>query len=138
MNGLLLFVALVTLGGVMLVAPPTGGPAILVALPVAAIAGWCIYKPGIDRRFLIRLFAAGLLVRIFLATLIFVLHQQTFFGGDAFTYDTFGFALMKTWEGDRSYQYLVDLFSGGGASSGWGMLYLVAVIYKFAGQSMLA
>jgi hypothetical protein len=138
MNGLLLFVALVMLGGVMVVAPPNGGTAILVALPVAVFAGWCIYRPGIDRRFLIRLFAAGLLVRIFVGTVIFVLHQQTFFGGDAFTYDTFGFALMKTWEGDRSYQYLVDLFSGGGASSGWGMLYMVAVIYKIAGQNMLA
>jgi 4-amino-4-deoxy-L-arabinose transferase-like glycosyltransferase len=70
--------------------------------------------------------------------MIFVFQQQAFFGGDALTYDTFGFALMKTWEGDRSYQYLVDLFSGGGAASGWGMLYVVAVIYKIIGQNMLA
>jgi len=32
----------------------------------------------------------------------------------------------------------VDLFSGGGAASGWGMLYMVAVIYKIVGQNMLA
>ena len=76
MNGLLLFFALVMLGAVMLVAPPDGGPAILVALPVAALAGWCIYKPGIDRQFLIRLFAAGLLARILVGTMIFVFHQQ--------------------------------------------------------------
>src|SRR2546422_6425382 len=114
MNGLLLIVALVMLGAVVFVAPPNGGGAILVALPLAALASWCIYKPKIDHRFLIRLFAAGLLVRIFVGTMIFVLHQQTFFGGDAFTFDTFGSALLKTWEGDRSQQYLVDLFSGGG------------------------
>ena len=121
-----------------MVAPSDGGAATLVALPVAVLAAWFIYRPKIDHRFLIRLFAAGLLVRIFVGTIIFAFHQQTFFGGDAFTYDTFGFALMKTWEGDRSYQYLVDLFSGGGGASGWGMLYMVAVIYKIIGQNMLA
>src|SRR6266436_7940637 len=138
MNGLLLVVALVMLAGVILVAPSDGGAATLVALPIAALAGWCIYRPKIDHRFLIRLFAAGLLVRIFVGTIIFAFHQQAFFGGDALTYDYFGFALMKTWEGDRSYQYLVDLFSGGGGASGWGMLYMVAVIYKIIGQNMLA
>jgi hypothetical protein len=138
MNGLLLVVALVMLAGVILVAPSDGGAATLVALPIAALAAWCIYRPKIDHRFLIRLFAAGLLVRIFVGTIIFAFHQQNFFGGDALTYDDFGFALMKTWEGDRSYQYLVDLFSGGGAASGWGMLYFVAVIYRVIGRNMLA
>src|SRR6266487_137771 len=136
MNGLLLIVALIMLGGVLLMAPADGGAATLVALPVAALAGWFIYQPKIDQRFLIRLFAAGLLVRIFVCTMIFVFQQQTFFGGDAFTYDFFGFALLKTWEGDKYYQSVVDLFSGGGAGSGWGMLYYVAVIYKIVGRNM--
>jgi len=126
------------LAGVILIAPSDGGAATLMALPIAALAAWFIYRPKIDHRFLIRLFAAGLLVRIFVGTIIFAFHQQAFFGGDALTYDDFGFALMKTWEGDRSYQYLVDLFSGGGAASGWGMLYFVAVIYKVIGRNMLA
>ena len=138
MNGLLLIIALVMLAGVMLMTPADGAGATLIALPVAAVAAWCIYKPKIDQRFLVRLFAAGLLVRIFVGTMIFVFQQQTFFGGDAFTFDLFGFALLRTWEGDKSYQYLVDLFSGGGASSGWGMLYIVAVIYKIIGRNMLA
>ena len=122
----------------MAMAPADGAGATLVAFPLAALAAWLIYRPKVDQQFLIRLFFAGLLVRVFVGTLIFVFHQQTFFGGDAFTYDTFGFALMKTWEGDTSYQYLVDLFTGGGSSSGWGMLYLVAVIYRIIGQNMLA
>lgn len=138
MNGLLLAVALVMLGAVLVMAPADGAAATLVAVPVAALAGWFIYKPKIDHRFLIRLFAAGLLVRVFVGTMIFVFQQQTFFGGDALTYDVFGYALTKTWEGDKYYQYYVDLFSGGGASSGWGMLYMVAVIYKIVGRNMLA
>jgi hypothetical protein len=138
MNGLLLAIALLMLGGVLFVAPADGAGATLIALPVAAVAAWAIYKPKIDQRFLIRLFAAGLLVRIFVGTMIYVFQQQTFFGGDALTYDQFGFALMKTWDGDKSYQYLVDLFSGGGSASGWGMLYVVGVIYKIIGRNMLA
>src|SRR5258708_26056198 len=138
MNGLLLVIALVMLAGVVLVAPSDGAGATLMALPIAALAGWCIYRPKIDHRFLIRLFAAGLLVRIFVGTIIFAFHQQAFFGGDALTYDYFGFALMKTWEGDRSYQYLVDLFSGGGAASGWGMLYMVAAVFEIIRQHTLS
>jgi hypothetical protein len=138
MNGLLLIVALGMFVGILVAAPSDGGAATLVALPIAAVAASLIYWAKIDQRFLIRLFAAGLLVRIFIGTMIFAFHQQSFFGGDAITYDYFGFALMKTWEGDSSYQYLVDLFSGGGGASGWGMLYMVAAIYKIIGQNMLA
>jgi hypothetical protein len=138
MNGLLLVVALVMLGGVLLMAPADGAGATLVALPVAVLAAWFIYQPKIDQRFLVRLFAAGLLVRIFVGTMIFVFQQQAFFGGDAMTYDFFGYALTKSWEGDKYYQTVVDVFSGGGAGSGWGMLYMVGAIYKVGGQNMLA
>ncbi len=138
MNALLLVIALLMLGGVLLMAPADGAGATLVALPVAVLAGWLIYKPKIDQRFLIRLFAAGLLVRVFVGTMIFVFQQQSFFGGDAMTYDFFGFALTKSWEGDKYYQTVVDVFTGGGAGSGWGMLYMVAAIYKVGGQNMLA
>lgn len=138
MNALLLAIALLMFVGILIITPPEGGAAMIVALPVAAIAAWLIYLPKIDQKFLLRLFVAGLLVRIIIGTLIFVFHQQTFFGGDALTYDFFGYALLKSWEGDKYYQSFVDLFFGGGASSGWGMLYMVAVIYKIVGQNMLA
>lgn len=83
MNALLLIVALATLGGVVALAPADGGGAALACLPVAAVAAWFIYKAKIDEQFLIRLFFAALLARIFVGTMIFVLHQQSFFGGDA-------------------------------------------------------
>jgi len=119
-------------------APGDGAGAILMGLPVAALAGWFVYRSKIDQRFLVRLFVAGILVRIFVGTMIFIFHQQAFFGGDAMSYDFVGWALVKTWEGDKYYQYYVDVFTGGGASSGWGMIYVVAVIYKIVGQNMLA
>ena len=138
MNGLLLVVAFLMLGGVLIMAPSAGAGATLIALPVAVVAAVFIYKPKIDQRFLIRLFAAGLLVRIFVGTMIFVFQQQAFFGGDALTYDIFGDALVHAWEGDKYSQTLVNIFTGGGAGSGWGMLYMVGVIYKLVGQNMLA
>ncbi len=122
----------------MVAAPENGGTAALIAVPVAGLVGGVIYRSGIDQRFLLRLFVSGLLVRVFVGTMIFVFQGQTFFGGDANTYDYFGYALLKTWEGNKNYQLAIEIFSGGGAGSGWGMLYMVAVIYKIVGQNMLA
>src|SRR5216684_7472128 len=138
MNGLLAVLALVMFGAVLVVAPADGGPALMFVLPVAAIAAWMITQFKTDERFLLRLFASALLVRILVGTLINVFQMQTFFGGDALTYDYFGYALLKIWEGNKNYEIAVDVFSRGGAASGWGMLYLVASVYKVVGQNMLA
>src|SRR5229473_4023228 len=138
MNGLLLALSLVMFVAILAVAPADGAPATLFALPIAALVGWGVFQIKEDRRFLFRLFIAGVLIRILLGTLIYGFHLQEFFGGDALTYDFFGNALVKVWEGNKSYQGAIDIFSAGGAASGWGMLYMVAVIYKVIGRNMLA
>ncbi len=124
--------------GILVVAPADGGPATLITLPLVALGGFLIFQIKEDRKFLLRLFIAALLVRVLLGTLIYVFHLQEFFGGDAFTYDFFGDALLRTWAGEKYYQTMVDLFTGGGKSSGWGMIYMVAAIYKVVGRNMLA
>ena len=123
---------------VLVLAPADGGPALMFIVPVAAIAAWMIVQFKTDQRFLLQLFASALLVRILVGTLINVFQMQTFFGGDAVTYDYFGFALLQIWEGNKNYELAVDVFSRGGAASGWGMLYLVASVYKIVGKNMLA
>lgn len=138
MNGLLTLLALALFVAILVVAPADGGPATLVTLPLAALVGLMVYRIKDDRKFLLRLFVAALLVRVLLGTLIYTFHLQEFFGGDAFTYDFFGDALLRTWGGEKYYQTMVDMFTGGGRSSGWGMIYLVAVIYKVIGRNMLA
>jgi Dolichyl-phosphate-mannose-protein mannosyltransferase len=141
MNSFLLAVtALATAGTIAIIAlmPIDGGPALMLALPVAAAFGFAVGRIKEDEKFLVRLFISAIMVRIFLGSVIYYFHQQEFFGGDANTYDIFGNALMKVWNGDLSYQYYVDLFSRDGAGSGWGMLYVVAVIYKIVGRNMLA
>ena len=123
---------------ILVFAPIDGASATLLTLPLTALAAFMIVGIKDDRKFLLRLFFAGLLARMLVGTLIYFFHLQDFFGGDAFTYDYFGNALLRTWNGEKYYQSLVDLFTGGGTSSGWGMLYMVAAIYKVIGRNMLA
>jgi hypothetical protein len=138
MNGLLTLLALAMFIAILAVAPVDGATATLMALPLAAVAGWLTFGITEDRKFLLRLFVAALLARVFVGTLIYVFNLQEFFGGDAFTYDFFGNALVRTWAGEKYYQSFVDLFTGSGRSSGWGMLYMVGAIYKVIGRNMLA
>jgi hypothetical protein len=138
MNSVLAVLTFATFVLVLVVAPADGGTAMMLALPVAAIAAWMISQFKVEERFLFQLFTSAMLLRILVGTLIYLFHMQTFFGGDAFTYDFFGYSLLKVWEGNKDYQIAVDIFSGGGASSGWGMLYMVAAIYKIVGRNMLA
>lgn len=138
MNGVLLALALAMFAVILVVAPGDGAPAALLALPLAGVAGFAIFSFGADRRFLLRLFVSALLVRILVGTLIYLFHGQVFFGGDAITYDFFGYAVLKGWEGSKDYQIAVEMFTGGGSSSGWGMLYMVAAIYKIVGRNLLA
>jgi hypothetical protein len=138
MNSLLLGLALAILTGVIAMAPGEGPLATMFALPLAGLAAYLVSLHDTDKTFLVRLFFGALLIRILVGSLIFLFEWQEFFGGDALTYDFFGYALTRAWEGDKYFQSLVDLFTGGGAASGWGMLYMVGSIYKVVGRNPLA
>lgn len=112
--------------------------AILLCAALATITGLFAYRQGENGPFLVRLFLAALLIRMLLGTAIFVMKGQDFFGGDAITYDFFGFAQLKAWGGDRYYQTLVNAFVGQDQGSGWGMVYLVASTYRMLGRNILA
>jgi len=120
-----------------MVAPAEGAPAALLTLPLmgAVILGISRLE---DRKFLIRLFVVAFLIRAVIGTVIYLFHWQDFFGGDALTYDYVGDCLVNLWQGKTEYQRPIDLFYLGGASSGWGMAYMVAAIYKIVGRNMLA
>jgi dolichyl-phosphate-mannose-protein mannosyltransferase len=138
MNGLLLALAFVMFIVTIALAPVDGAPATLFILPLAAVTTFMILRMKSDARFLFRIFVCAVLVRILVGVLIYAFHLQEFFGGDAITYDFFGFALFKVWGGERYYEVFVNQFTGGGSASGWGMLYIVAAIYKVVGRNMLA
>jgi hypothetical protein len=112
--------------------------AVLSCTALAAIAGFYCYKRETNGQFLLRLFVAGLLVRMIVAVAIFTFRGQVFFGGDAITYDFFGNAQLLGWGGDKYFQAIANQFVRSGEGSGWGMVYLVAAVYGVLGRNMLA
>jgi hypothetical protein len=111
---------------------------VLVCSALCGIFGFVIYRSGPDGNFLLKLFLFALLLRLFIGTLIFVLNLQSFFGGDALTYDYFGATQLQAWGGDQYALAQVKVFIGKGEGSGWGMLYLVGGLYWMIGRNMLA
>ena len=111
------------------------------ALAFCAIASaptfWIMARGGEEKTFLFRLFLIALMVRIGIATVIYLANMQEFFGGDANTYHLFGESLNQSWHGDdyHTSRYMVFIQSGAGA---WGMLYIVAGVYEVLGANMFA
>jgi hypothetical protein len=153
MNGLLTFLSLlvgvVVVLGVPYMAQPGGydfgvvsvvdtSKAVLLLVVAAGAVGYWAYKQGADGSFLLKLFVSAVLVRVVLGTAIYVFRAQEFFGGDALTYDFYGFAQLKAWGGDKYFQALVSPYLSIGRGSGWGMIYMVAAIYGIVGRNMLA
>ncbi len=153
MNALLTLLYLILCVGIVIFVPPLVAPyvstygtftvfdaarAVVLCTCLAAITGVFTYKRKIDGTFLLRLFVAGLLVRMVVGLAIFVFRGQDFFGGDAITYDFFGNAQLLSWGGDRYYQSVANQFVRSGEGSGWGMVYLVAAVYGIVGRNMLA
>ncbi|HEX7997623.1 MAG TPA: glycosyltransferase family 39 protein [Pyrinomonadaceae bacterium] len=140
MNSLLILLALAMCAGIAVLVPVYGVPAVVLCGTLAAAVGFGISRVKEDGPFLLRIFIGGLLVRMLIGALIFIFQLQEFFGGDAFTYDFYGAALLKVWQGERFYMVHVDMFVGSNTSGGggWGMLYYVASIYRLTGPNMLA
>jgi hypothetical protein len=153
MNALLTLLYLVLCVGIVIFVPPLVLPhvneygvfsgfdaakAVLFCSTLAVVAGFYSYKREINGRFLLRLFVAGLLVRMIVAVAIFTFRGQDFFGGDAMTYDFFGQAQLLGWSGDKYFQTIANQFVKSGEGSGWGMVYLVAAVYGVVGRNMLA
>lgn len=138
MNALITFLALVLSAGILIIEPADGASALLVCAVVAGMAGALLHSIKNDRQFLLRLFVGALLVRLFIGTVIYVFNLQDFFGGDANTYDFFGYSLLKAWQGDNYHFSLVKRFIGETGAGAWGMLYMVASLYGMVGRNMLA
>jgi hypothetical protein len=124
--------------GISLLVPDYGPPAVLVCLVLMSLTLLIASKAREHKQFLLRLFVAGLLVRMLVGTIIFTQQLQVFFGGDAITYDGVGYALLKYWQGNTYYLAAINTFTGEGAGGGWGMIYLVAAVYGVIGRNMLA
>src|SRR2546423_1092119 len=137
MNALLAALSVALAAAVALTVPGGASAALLCAC--AALSAGVLIARAEEResRFLLQVFVGGLLVRLAVGTLINAFQWQEFFGGDALTYDLFGNALLHSLRR--------GVFFGGeaaewarSAGNGWGMIYLVALIYARPGPTMLA
>jgi 4-amino-4-deoxy-L-arabinose transferase-like glycosyltransferase len=140
MNSILAFLALALCAGVAVFVPSYGASAVVLCVVLATMVGIVISRVKDDGQFLLRIFIGAVLVRMLVGTLIFAFNLQEFFGGDALTYDFFGNALLKYWQGERYYWVYVQRFvgTGTGGAGGWGMIYLVGGVYRIVGRNMLA
>ena len=111
--------------------------AMFFCVAVAAVVGFFIYRNKDEGSFLLQLFAWGLLVRMLVGLTIFMFNKQEFFGGDAITYDFYGWAQMKAWQGDPYYQIIANRFTEGSASA-WGFTKMIGVVYFIIGRNTLA
>lgn len=85
------------------------------------------------RNFLISLFLGGLILRVFLATVLYKLGWSYWFGPDAQTYDQFADILLKYWNAANFYQYDVGI-----QNNNLAMSYVTAAIYIFIGRNPFA
>ena len=137
MNILLLVLTLAICVGVIFLSPEMA-PGALVCCAVTSLPTMIILvRAREDRIFLMRLFVIGVLARILIATVIYTMHLEEFFGGDANTYDSFGQSLAAGWNGDEYHAARYASFVASGASA-WGMIYIVGIIYELIGTNMFA
>ncbi len=132
MNGILAALSLALCLAVAFLMPAEGPAAVVLCAVLAVVAGFLINKVKDSNVFLVRVFIGGLLVRMLIGSLIFGFRLQEFFGGDAFQYDDVGYSLFQAWKGQMGFEL------AGGATSNWGMFYLVAIIYTLVERNMLA
>jgi hypothetical protein len=131
MNAALAILFLIIGSAIALFIPRYGGAALIFCIMVALVFGYLIGKVESDRRYLLQLFVAGLLVRMMVGSVIFGFELQEFFGGDAITYDHLGFELLQWYRGLAEISTTDDTVV-------WGMPYLVAGIYAIVGRNVLA
>jgi hypothetical protein len=135
MNALLAALT-VALAVAVALAVPGGAAALLLCAAFALCAGLLLSRGGGEQRlFLLRVFVAGLLLRMSVGVAINGFDLQEFFGGDALTYDYVGGHLLETWRSDVP---MMPQLKQWALAGGWGMVYLVAAVYWLLGRNMLA
>ena len=117
---------------------PFGAVAALVTtfFALTTIAAINYFSPE-EKFYLTQIFVMAMLARIAFGMLLEVGDMRSFFAGDSLTYDAFGFRLTELWSsrGDANELLTVKART---MTSGWGMNYLVGILYLFTGRNIYA
>jgi hypothetical protein len=137
-NKLLIVIFCLIASGIGIFMFPEGMSAVLIAGLLTAFVLGALSLQSEDKSFLLQVFLIGLNLRFLFAAAIFTFSLQDFFGPDASYYDWLGWVLSSYWWGElpASYPDLVKVHNHG--QPGWGMYYIVGVIYFLVGQNPLA
>jgi hypothetical protein len=118
---------------------PEQAAAVLTLAICSALAVVAIHHLTDESVFLQRVFIIGLLLRVVIGLVIHIFDLREFFGGDANTYHDLGTRLHQIWFEDISFTN--DPWSQRALSvsnPGWGMHYLVGIVYAVTGPNILA
>src|SRR5688572_19104765 len=121
--------------GMFTVAFPEGAAALLVVLSLTAV-GLLLFRRYTDDEYLTTVFLTALVVRLAVGIFIHIYELREFFGGDAITYDFNGWQLSEYWSG-RVVEDEITL-ERNMLEPGWGMSYLVGIIYYLIGRNIFA
>ena len=124
--------------GMVTVAFPEGAASILVVFALSAVALLIFRRFTAEREFLTTIFLGALLVRLAFGIFIHVFELRDFFGADAQTYDFNGWRLVDYWTGSIASDDLTALRARSVSGPGWGMNYLVGIIYYVLGRNIFA
>jgi 4-amino-4-deoxy-L-arabinose transferase-like glycosyltransferase len=116
---------------------PEGMGALFLTTILALGVIYFIHRYAEEKIILTRIFLVALMVRIIFGLFIHIFELRAYFGGDAETYDALGNRIVEIWFGiakTDKYTAVATITSG----PGWSMKYLVAIIYIFTGQNVLA
>lgn len=138
MNNILAILCFILAIAVMITTFPVGVPAVLTAVILSTGVILILQKLDYDTDFLIHIFLIGLLARILFGTIIHAFEATNFFGSDALNYDEFGVRLVDIWTGASTGEDVISQRASNIGGPGWGMNYLVGIIYLLAGKNMLA
>src|SRR5438128_5246898 len=132
MNALLGILTAIVFVAVLLVVPAHSDAAgaltvcVLLAFPVGVL----LWRNKVEGQFLLQVFVAALLVRVLVGAVINVFELQEFFGGDALTYDFYGFAFVKSWGGDHYYHTNVNTCCGEYGHCDGALMVMVGYMYR--------
>ena len=134
--GLLLLITGVAVVGF---AYPNGVNALLIAIVFSTISILALRNHAEEKRFVTNLFLAAFFIRFVFGLFIEIYPElRGFFGPDAYTYDFKGQTLVAYWNGDLPADNVDVRRAMTIQLPGWGMNYLVALIYFLLGPSMFA
>lgn len=139
MSRILVILSFFVIFGIGAIDFPDSGVAALLAVFLSLTVIYFIKQTDKDHNFLINIFLVALIGRLLFGAFLHFFNLREFFGPDATTYDFFGNRLKEIWFGQRT---IVDDFLSQRALStsgpGWGMNYLVGIIYSIIGRNIFA